>query len=214
MEALLWWSKLTEAQRHILEISKTKDILSIYLAGPWVFKWWTFEEKKWRWEEMKEICKKYSFMWLYPLDNEIEDFVPWDQNTGKKIFFGNKNLMKTADIWLFDLSNFRWQDVDSGTAFELWHMEAKEKLLYGYNTTYQTQIEKLWDVDENGRSVEDFGDPVNLMLSNAIRESWWKIIYAKNDSWAKEWDIFIQEFETSIKQIKEDIDMLKKTIEQ
>ena len=68
-----------------------------------------------------------------------------------------------------NLNAFRGREPDSGTCFEVGYAFAKGKKVYGYVSDARTMREKLGGADENGFSVEDFGLPLNLMLSCAAK---------------------------------------------
>ena len=63
--------------------------------------------------------------------------------------------------------DFRGEEPDSGTCFELGYAYAKGKRLYGYLSESRTLREKLGETDKGGYCVENFGLPVNLMLGVA-----------------------------------------------
>ena len=58
---------------------------------------------------------------------------------------------------------------DSGTCFEVGYAFAKGKTVYGYVSDARSLREKQGERDENDFSVEDFGLPLNLMLSCSAR---------------------------------------------
>lgn len=111
-------------------------------------------------EYYKNICKKYNFIGLYPLDNELE--------TSKEIFLGNINLIEQSDIIVANLNNFRGDTMDDGTAFEIGYGYAKNKLLYGYMDDVRDLITKIGNKDSNGFIVEDFKKPINLMIAESV----------------------------------------------
>ncbi len=147
----------------------------IYIAGFDVF----YEDAAKRGERLKEICEKYGFSGLYPLDNECE--------LSRDIFEGNIRLIEEADIICANLNDFRGQDSDSGTAFELGYGFARGKKLYGYKSSPLSLRETIGEKDSKGFSVEDFGLSVNLMLGESCK-------------------IVTGDFESCIKKIKEDIE--------
>ncbi len=128
----------------------------IYIAGFDVFCENAFEIG----EYYKNICKKYNFIGLYPLDNELE--------TSKEIFLGNINLIEQSDIIVANLNNFRGDTMDDGTAFEIGYGYAKNKLLYGYMDDVRDLITKIGNKDSNGFIVEDFKKPINLMIAESV----------------------------------------------
>ncbi len=133
-------------------MSDEKAQLKIYIAGFDVFCEKAAETGK----ELKGLCAKYGFEGLYPLDNECDN--------ARDIFKGNLELINRADIICANLNNFRGEEPDSGTAFEIGYGFAKGKMLFAYRDDVRTLRERLGEKDENGFLVEDFNLSVNLML--------------------------------------------------
>lgn len=109
-------------------------------------------------EKYKEICRKYGHIGLYPLDNECD--------SSKEIYLGNVALINDADAVVANGNEFRGE-MDVGTAFEIGYAVAKGKKIYIYMNDTRSLVEKYGTEDEMGRSVEDFGYPLNLMLSES-----------------------------------------------
>lgn len=129
----------------------------IYLAGFDVFA----PDAVQRGAKMKMMCAEKGFIGLYPFDNEAD--------TAQAIFAGNCGLIDSADIVIANLNTFRGAEPDSGTCFEVGYAFAKGKTVYGYVSDARSLREKLGERDEDGFSVEDFGLPLNLMLSCSAR---------------------------------------------
>lgn len=129
----------------------------IYLAGFDVFA----PDAKQRGAKMKMMCAEKGFVGLYPFDNEAD--------TAQEIFAGNCGLIDSADVVIANLNPFRGVEPDSGTCFEVGYAIAKGKTVYGYVSDARSLREKLGERDENDFSVEDFGLPLNLMLSCSAR---------------------------------------------
>ena len=129
----------------------------IYLAGFDVFA----PDAKQRGAKMKMQCAGQGFIGLYPFDNEADN--------AADIFTGNCGLIDQADIVIANLNPFRGAEPDSGTCFEVGYAIAKGKTVYGYVSDARSLREKLGERDENDFSVEDFGLPLNLMLSCSVR---------------------------------------------
>lgn len=129
----------------------------IYLAGFDVFA----PDAVQRGAKMKMMCAEKGFVGLYPFDNEAD--------TAQEIFVGNCRLIDSADIVIANLNPFRGAEPDSGTCFEVGYAVAKGKTVYGYVSDARSLREKLGEQDENGFSVENFGLPLNLMLSCSVR---------------------------------------------
>ncbi|MFB5677136.1 nucleoside 2-deoxyribosyltransferase [Paenibacillus terreus] len=164
-----------EAQRAILDRGLEPYALTwrqfprpkVYLAGFHVFRPDAVEYGR----AMREACGPYGFEGLFPLDKESYD------NLGKKdtaamIFHANEGLIREADIIMADLNVFRGAEPDSGTVFECGFGYAIGKKLYGYTSDGRPMKDRLaGSIDpgtglcSDGMHVEDFGLPLNLMLS-------------------------------------------------
>lgn len=147
----------------------------IYIAGPDVFEKDSIEIGK----KYVKLCKEYGLEGLYPLDNVI-DFNQPKQKIAQDIFEANKNLIDECDIVIANLNSFRGKESDSGTIWECGYASALGKKVYGYlyrNTTYLEQFkdnQKLANKDGfcdlNGKMIEDFNHPVNLMIACSVQE--------------------------------------------
>ncbi len=125
----------------------------IYLAGTGVFR----SDAKQYGDYQKKLCLEYGFEGLYPLDNECD--------TAQEIFSANTEMIRKCDIIAADMNDFRGNEPDSGTAFELGYACALGKKLYIYRSSCATLRDRLGEYDENGMSVENFGFAVNLMAA-------------------------------------------------
>lgn len=123
----------------------------VYLAGWDVFRADAVEMGN----KLKELCKRYGFEGLYPLDNECDNV--------EDIYNGNISLIKEADYVIANVNAFRGYEPDSGTSFEIGYAAALGKTVVAY--TSERREMKQWVKDENGYTVEDFGYPVNLMIA-------------------------------------------------
>ena len=128
--------------------------MKIYIAGPDVFE----KNAKEIGEKYKKICNDYGHTGLYPLDNECD--------SSKEIYLGNVALINEADAVVANGNEFRGE-MDVGTAFEVGYAAAKGKKIYIYMDDIRTLVQKYGTEDEKGRFVEDFGYPLNLMLSES-----------------------------------------------
>lgn len=128
--------------------------MKIYIAGPDVFE----KNAKQIGENYKSVCEKYGHTGLYPLDNECD--------SSTEIYLGNIALINEADIVIANGNEFRGE-MDVGTAFETGYAAAKGKKIYVYMNDTATLVEKFGREDEQGRTVEDFGHPLNLMIAES-----------------------------------------------
>ena len=145
-------------------------MLKIYLAGPDVFEKDAIEQGK----RLKELCSKYGFIALFPLDNEISgEGTPLEIAT--QIREANLELIRSADIILANLSPFRGLEPDSGTIYEIGYGSALDKKILGYTEDLRPMIARVRDAQhlpsdaqfcQEGKIIEDFGQTENLMLLN------------------------------------------------
>ncbi len=139
----------------------------IYLAGPDVF----LPDAVAVGKAKQALCAEFDFEGLFPLDNDFAG-----APTGTDIFRANCQLMRDADIGLFNLSPFRGPSADAGTVFELGLMMGMGKRVFGYRNTpalYHQRIETgaRPDVDSQGYAIEHFGLGDNLMIDCAILDA-------------------------------------------
>lgn len=144
--------------------------ISAYLAGPEVF----FSDAEQLLETSLALCKKYHITPLSPVDNDQKQ--PPDGLTKEKlaewIFIKNCDLIKQADIIIANLNPFRGFEPDSGTVFECGFARALQKPGFAFLTDSRPMAERLVTTKkegqlycEEGYRVENFGSPLNLMLS-------------------------------------------------
>jgi len=137
----------------------------IYIAGPDVFEVNAIEIGK----RNKEICVQFGFEGFFPLDNEIQGSDKKDIAT--KIAEANIDLIKKCDIVVANLNPFRGKEPDSGTVWECGFGYALGKRVIYYMDDTKAYIdrfssnEKRNALDSDGKIIEDFGLPVNLMIS-------------------------------------------------
>ena len=139
--------------------------MKIYLAGPDVFR---SDVVEWA-ESARELCRRYGFEPLLPVDHE--------ETAADKIFQANIDLIRKAQVVAANLDPFRGPEPDSGTAFEIGCATALGKRVIAYLSDGRSQVEKLAEhygaaltredgriADPDGQTIENFGLPVNLML--------------------------------------------------
>ena len=138
----------------------------IYLAGYEVFLLNAVETG----QQMKQLCSKYGFNGLFPLDKEITP-TPDRQTMAAAIFEGNIRLINKADLIIANLNPFRGTEPDPGTIFECGYAYATGKKIYGFLSDGRSSREKLLEnphqedaVYKDGMRVEDFNMPINLMI--------------------------------------------------
>jgi len=147
----------------------------VYLAGPDVFE----HDAIARGKKYVKIAKEKGLIGLYPLDNEID---PNSENPDYEIFCVNKELLDSADYVVANLSDFRGHEPDSGTVWEVAYAIGKGKKVVGYindsdpmliriaKKEGMNNLKKEGEVykDAQGRHIENFGNPLNLMLQHSL----------------------------------------------
>ncbi|MDF1881719.1 nucleoside 2-deoxyribosyltransferase [Sulfurimonas sp. MAG313] len=126
----------------------------------------------------KDLCERYGFNGLTPLDNEVDFSLPKEE-IRDIIYKANVKLMHEADIFCINLNAFRHGEPDSGTVFEIGYGKALGKDLYIYVDSNESMLEKtqqhdkdckciegVW-LDKNGLMIEDFDGMFNLMITQS-----------------------------------------------
>lgn len=127
--------------------------LRLYLAGPDVFR----PDAATRGAELKKLCAAHGAFGLYPLDGEGDDI-------RRRCI----SLIHEADAVIANITPFRGDHMDPGTAFEIGYAEALGKPCFLWSDEPRALIERI-PADATGRDgtghlVEDFGKPENLMI--------------------------------------------------
>ncbi|MFA5409635.1 MAG: nucleoside 2-deoxyribosyltransferase [Bacilli bacterium] len=149
--------------------------IKIYLAGPDVFRKNAIEHL----ESLKKLASQYGFEGLAPLDNVV---IVSDEEIGTPvhsnlIFKANVDLIKKCDIIIANINPFRGACIDDGTAWEIGCGYAWGKMIYGYsdfcNLSLKAITQIMFDVNrqEEYSEIEDFGNTVNLMIVDSIKNS-------------------------------------------
>jgi len=141
---------------------------SIYFAGPDVFS----PDYDRHTALIRDLCAKAGITPLLPGDEEHDDSLG--------IYNCNLDLIRKADGVIANLNPFRGVvEPDSGTVFECGFALALGKVVIGIVSDQRDLVSKLKDrgatFDEkmnvhiyDGTMVEDFGLPLNLMLSHSL----------------------------------------------
>ena len=140
----------------------------IYFAGPDVFS----PDYARRVTLIRDLCAQAGVTPLLPGDEEHDDSLG--------IYNHNLELIRKADGVIANLNPFRgFSEPDSGTVFECGYALALGKMVIGIVADQRDLLSKLKDrgaaFDEklgrhlyDGTTVEDFGLPLNLMLSHSL----------------------------------------------
>ena len=140
--------------------------MKLYIAGPDVFRPHAIE---WA-ENVRALCLQEGHQALIPLDGM--------QTTATGIYHNNLRLIGEADVVLANLNPFRGAEPDSGTCVEVGYALALGKTVIGYADTLIPMRDRLQAaapgadgncLDAAGWAVENFGLPLNLMLSVPVQ---------------------------------------------
>ena len=159
--------------------------LKLYTAGPEVFLQNAAENA----EKQRQICKKYGFVALHPMDNNT-DFGNRDLETAMRIYLGDVGQVRDADIIVANCNPFRGTCIDDGTAYELGFRNALGKISYGYLSKIIGEVERVVrglmlkrrnaenvPIDHDGYLVvDDFGTSINLMMQCGMMHSRGRLI--------------------------------------
>ncbi|MDR2934346.1 MAG: nucleoside 2-deoxyribosyltransferase [Candidatus Adiutrix sp.] len=140
---------------------------TIYFAGPDVFD----PDYSRRKAEIRALCAPLAVRPLLPGDQELEG--------AEAIFRHNLALIDQAEGVLANLNPFRGViEPDSGTVFECAYAYARGKWVVGYLADRRDLPARLRSsgfvslrgdlLDRDGRLIEDFGLPLNIMLAQAL----------------------------------------------
>ncbi|RRN54545.1 nucleoside 2-deoxyribosyltransferase [Pseudoxanthomonas sp. SGNA-20] len=147
-------------------------IRSLYLAGPDVFR----PDAAERGRQLKALCARHGFEGLFPLDQEVPAEITDPAAQAAWIYRNNIALIGRADAVLANLDFFRGPEPDSGTCFEVGYAVARGKPVYGYIPEHGSLAQRIrlrhpqaigadGLLDAHGWNIEEFGLPLNLMLS-------------------------------------------------
>jgi nucleoside 2-deoxyribosyltransferase len=183
----------------------------LYLAGPEVF----LPDAAGRAEEQRQLCHKYGFIPLHPMDNNL-DLGNKDYETATRIYRGDVKQVRECDIVVANCNPFRSVCVmDDGTAYELGFGNALGKISYGYISSMIGLVERTirdystspWPtdptlhLDKEGYVVIDaFGTSINLMMQCGMSDTGGRLVEGN--------------FESCLKAIWEDLDSGKLKLNQ
>ena len=150
--------------------------MKVYIAGFDVF----LVNHEEHFKNIKDICKKYNVEPLIPTDKSIPNDLKDKKEISNYIFKSNIEMINSCDGILANLNAFRGSEPDSGTVFEVGYGYGIGKKIVGYTSStdlYRTVTAKGYQSNDilyisNGKfgrcNIEDFGLPLNLMLSCSI----------------------------------------------
>lgn len=142
---------------------------SVYLAGFDVF----LPNAKQRGEDLKAACREFGFTGLFPMDNEAPTGIH-GKALARWIFDANIALIRQSRYVMANVNNFRGQEPDSGTSFEIGYAAALGIPVWAYLADGRPLVDQIHCqptadgkrvADADGFSVENFDLPRNLMLA-------------------------------------------------
>jgi nucleoside 2-deoxyribosyltransferase len=144
----------------------------IYLAGFDVFR----PDAAAHGEYLKALCRERGLTGLYPSDGALPAALS-AQDAARWICDANLASIRAADAVMANLNDFRGAgEPDAGTAFEVGFAVALGKPVWGYRLDELSLVSRAAVRMENnaafcprGFIVEDFGLPLNLMLSCTVK---------------------------------------------
>ena len=156
----------------------------LYLAGPEVFLPNATEMA----EKQRQLCEKYGFISLHPMDNNI-NLSDQSMQTAVQIYRSDVSQIRECNIVVANCNAFRGLLMDDGTAYEIGFGNALGKPAYGYiaslnslaeRTRSQYPCRQLADgttIDQDGYLVtDDFGTSINLMMQCGMLDTGGRLV--------------------------------------
>jgi nucleoside 2-deoxyribosyltransferase len=151
----------------------------VYLAGPDVF----FPGREAIFQDLKAQCERLGLEGVAPTDARLpESAAAGGEARAQAIYEGNVELIRSADGLIANLMDFRGQEPDSGTVFEVGFAVALGKPVVAYGVPEGTYADRVHaaipcSVDDagvvkelaSGIKVEALGQPLNLMLARSVK---------------------------------------------
>lgn len=155
------------------------DRFRIYLAGPDVFR----DDAEDVGEAKKALCAAKGMEGLYPLDQLLND-VADPREQAREIYDGNISSIRVCDGAIVEITPFRGESADVGTAYELGYLHALDKPVVAYTTDQRLFSERC---AENKVAIEASDHPLteefdladNLMIGVST-ELYGVLIYDAN----------------------------------
>ena len=147
----------------------------IYIAGPDVFLKNAVEDLN----KKKLLCEENNFIGLIPFDANV-DFSQPNNKIRKDIYEANIKMIQETDIVIANMNNFRHNEQDAGTIFEIGFAVALNKKVYIYSDDSRTVVEKTTQCDDksyqedgqyydsNDILIEGFDAKFNIMINEPV----------------------------------------------
>lgn len=148
----------------------------VYLAGPDVF----LPDAAERFKDLVRFCESLGLEPLAPSDSASDHPMLAAGELARRIYKANMDLLSGADGVVANLQPFRGFEPDPGTVFEVGVAVARGIPVVAYGVPDGTYADRFRSEsvaeldakrilrDSDGVIVEDFGLPLNLMLSCSI----------------------------------------------
>jgi nucleoside 2-deoxyribosyltransferase len=149
-----------------------------YLAGPDVF----LANAKEVGEQKKVLCRQYGFEGVFPLDIDVAVVGKAPREVGLCISDVNENLINRCQIVVANITPFRGQSLDVGTAYEMGFAHALGKKVFAYTNVAASFTDRTINAlnfqvvrssdgklrDANGMFIEEVDLADNLMIDGCI----------------------------------------------
>jgi len=150
----------------------------IYLAGPDVF----LPNAVAISAAKRELCTKYQFVGLSPLDNELDVSKLPKRAAAQQISASNEAMIRQCDLVIANVTPFRGPSADVGTVYEMGFARALGKPVLAYSNAPGNFLERTRDAlgarvrrrasgqleDAFHMAIEDFDCVENLMIDGAV----------------------------------------------
>lgn len=147
----------------------------IYLAGPDVFRPDAAEHGR----RLVALCAEAGYTGIFPFDPALATGDGPPRELARRIYLANVAHIDACDAVLANLDFFRGPEPDSGTCFEVGYAVARGKTVVGYVPEAGSFAERIRRrhpaavgeglTDAAGWQLEEFGQPLNLMLAVPCR---------------------------------------------
>lgn len=153
----------------------------IYLAGPDVF----LTEAVALAQAKRDLCARYGFIGVSPIDNEIDKSNISVQETAHRISAANETVIHQCNLVIANITPFRGPSADVGTAYEMGYARALGLPVLAYTNVDGDLLARTRQAlgndiaqrapghfeDSFRMVIENFHQVDNLMLTGAVQAS-------------------------------------------
>lgn len=151
----------------------------VYLAGPDVFE----KDNARIFAALSRLAHEFGLSPIVPMEGWgcVEQPQAKGPALAQRIFAANIARLDSADGVIANLRDFRGTEPDAGTVFEVGYAHARGIPVVGYGIPARSYATRVGDREAcardgagalrelaTGREVEDFGQPLNLMLACSV----------------------------------------------